>query len=102
MLYNNNNNVKTKIKPPTAMRIELASQKLPPNIIPLDNKSQLLCSLTIDQSILGRSNALITPLKYLIFGGFHQKKFARPKMRTRERKDRQQGLHGYPNVLKCS
>ena len=45
------------------MTIELGSQKLLPNIIPVNYESQLLCALTIDQSILGRSDALITPLK---------------------------------------
>ena len=52
-----------KMKPPIAMRIELGSQKLPPNIIPVDYEYQLLCAFTIDQSILARSNALITLLK---------------------------------------
>ena len=68
------------------MRIELGSQKLPPNIIPVDYKSQLLCALTIDQSILGRSNALITLLKYPFFLGFHLKKslLSRTEMHTRE------------------
>ena len=67
------------------MRIELGSQKLPPDIIPLDYKSQLPCALTIDQSILGRSNALIT-----VFGGFHKKSLlGQTEMGTSERKDRQ-------------
>ena len=73
------------------MRIELGSQKLPANIIPVDYESQLLCALKIDQSILGRSNALITPLKYPVFGGFHLTKslLGRTDMRTCDRKDRQ-------------
>ena len=33
------------------MTIELGSQKLPPNIIPVDYESQLLYALTIEQSI---------------------------------------------------
>ena len=42
-------------KPPDAMRIELGSQKLVPNIIPVDYESQLLRAFTIEQSsILGR------------------------------------------------
>ena len=45
------------------MTMELGSQKLPPNIIPVDYEYQLLCVLTIDQSMLGKSNALITPFK---------------------------------------
>ena len=52
------------------MRIELGSQKLPPNIIPVNYESQLLCALTIVQSILGSSNALTTPLMYPVIGGF--------------------------------
>ena len=51
MLLVVNSNVQHKIKPPTAMRIKLGSQKLPPNIIPVEYESQL-CTLTIDQSIL--------------------------------------------------
>ena len=57
MLLVVNNNVKIKIKPPTAMRIELGLQKLPTNIIPVGYESQLLCVLTIDQSILGINHA---------------------------------------------
>ena len=57
MLLVVNNNVNNKIKPPTVMRIELGSQKLPSNIIPVEYEYQLLCALTIDQAILGRSNA---------------------------------------------
>ena len=34
------------------MIIELGSQKLPPNIIPVEYEFQLLCALTINQSIL--------------------------------------------------
>ena len=34
------------------MRIELGSQKMPPNIVPVEYESQLLCALTIDRSIL--------------------------------------------------
>ena len=66
------------------MIIELGSQKLPSNIIPVDYESQLLCAFTIiDQSILGRSNALISPLKYPVWGGVSPKnvgtyQFARP------------------------
>ena len=73
------------------MRFELGSQKQPPNIIPVDYESQLLCALTIDQSILGRSNALITPLKYPFFLGFSPKTslHSRTEMHTREKKDRQ-------------
>ena len=87
MLLVVNNNVSNK----TAMRIELGSQKLPPNIIPVDYEYQLLCELTTDQFILGRSNASITLLKYPVFGGFHLKNvlLGRTEMRTRERKDRQ-------------
>ena len=59
------------------MIIELGSQKLPPNSIPVDYESQFMFALTIDQSILGRSNALITLLRYTVFGDFHLKKFAR-------------------------
>ncbi len=63
------------------MRIELGLQKLPTNIIPVGYESQLLCALAIDQSILGRSNALITPLKYLVLGGFHLKKVCQAELR---------------------
>ena len=72
------------------MRIELGSQKLPPNIIPEDYESQLVRALAIIvQSILGRSNTLIAPLKYQVFGGFHQKSLlGRTEMRTRDMKDR--------------
>ena len=49
------------------MRIELGSQKLPPNIIPVVYESQLLCAFTIDQAILGKSNALIKPLKGALY-----------------------------------
>ena len=71
------NNMSNKM--PTAIRIELGSQKLPSNI----SVAVRVYNNIIDQSILGRSNALITPLKCPVLGGFHLKpwvlKFARPK-----------------------
>ena len=48
------NQLCVKQKTPTAMSIELGSQKPAPNIIPVDYESQLLCAFTIEPSILGK------------------------------------------------
>ena len=75
------------------MRIELGSHKLAPNIIPVDDESQLLCAFTIEQSIVGGRPpyGLITPRKSQFWVHFTYEKslLGGNKICTRERKDRQ-------------